>query len=219
MSDPYNPDHHHGADDPDHVHRHTEPPPEIQLRIKAMESLLVEMGAVDPNMMDLIVETYEHHIGPRIGARVVAKAWADAGFRQRLLADAASAIAELGMTGVHGERLIMLENTPDVHNVIVCTLCSCYPWQTLGLPPLWFKSAAYRSRVVVEPRSVLLEFGLELGEQVSVRVWDSTADVRYMVLPQRPAETDGLDEEALAALVTRDSMIGTGLPNDLRERS
>ncbi len=202
--------------DDDHGHSHaewhTEPPPEIQLRIKAMESLLVEMGVIDSAAMDAIVDFYERQVGPRNGARIVARAWADPAFKQRLLADPKSAVAELGMPGISGDHVVLVENTPAVHNMIVCTLCSCYPWQTMGLPPIWFKSAAYRSRAVSHPRDVLKEFGVELPPQTAVKVWDSTADTRYMVLPARPAGTDNLTENQLADLVTRDSMIGTGLP-------
>jgi len=191
---------------------HTTPPPDIQLRIKAMESLLVEMGVIDPAMLDGIVDFYERQVGPRNGARIVARAWADPEFKQRLLADPAAAVAELGMPGISGDHVVMVENTPETHNMIVCTLCSCYPWQTMGLPPVWFKSAAYRSRAVSHPRDVLREFGVDLPPATSVKVWDSTADTRYMILPMRPAGTDGLSEDQLADLVTRDSMIGTGLP-------
>lgn len=197
---------------PHPAHDHTEPPSPAELRIKALESLLVEKGAVDPAALDEIIDLYERQIGPRNGARIVARAWVDPDYRERLLGDANSAIAELGMTGVHGENLVLVENTDRIHNVIVCTLCSCYPWQTLGLPPNWFKSAAYRSRVVIDPRGVLREFGIELPEEVELRVWDSNADIRYMVLPRRPTDTEGFCEEQLAELVTRDSMIGTGQP-------
>lgn len=207
-------EHEHGNldDDPDHIHRHTDPPPDVELRIKAIESLLVEMGVVDRQSMDAIVDTYERRIGPRSGAKIVARAWRDPEFRSRLLSSAKDAIAELNMPGIHGDQLVVLENTQDIHNVIVCTLCSCYPWQTLGLPPLWFKSAAYRSRVVAEPRKVLSQFGLEISQDVEIRVWDSIADTRYMVLPMRPEGSEHLSEEALSELVTRDSMIGTGCP-------
>lgn len=204
--------HDHDDDHDHHDHDHTDPPSPAELRVKALESLLVEKGAVDPAMLDGIIDLYERQIGPRNGARIVARAWADPAYRRRLLSDANGAIAEFGMAGVHGENLVLVENTDKVHNVIVCTLCSCYPWQTLGLPPNWFKSAAYRSRVVIDPRGVLTEFGLQVPEAVEVRVWDSNADIRYMVLPQRPAGTEGWTEEQLAELVTRDSMIGTGQP-------
>jgi len=187
---------------------HTRPLSEIEIRVKALESLLVEKGLVDPAAIDALIDTYEHKVGPRNGARVVARAWVDAPYKQRLLNDGTAAIAELGYSGLQGEDLVVVENTPDVHNVLVCTLCSCYPWPTLGLPPVWYKSAPYRSRVVVDPRSVLQEFGLELPASAEVRVWDSTSEVRYLVLPERPAGTEHLTEEQLAALVTRDAMIG-----------
>ena len=180
------------------------------LRAKALEALLVEKGLVDPAALDAIVDTYEHKIGPRNGARVVARAWTDPAYKRRLLAgDAAAAIAELGFApGPQGEHMMVLENTPRVHNMVVCTLCSCYPWSVLGLPPVWYKSNAYRSRAVSDPRGVLHDFGLELPADVEVRVWDSSAEIRYMVLPMRPAGTENLSEEQLAQLVTRDSMIG-----------
>jgi nitrile hydratase subunit alpha len=191
-----------------HDHDHSVVPSDPALRVKALESLLVEKGLVDPAALDAIVEYYEHKVGPRNGARVVARAWTDPAYKARLLADATAAIAELGYSGRQGEHMVVVENTPTVHNVIVCTLCSCYPWPVLGLPPVWYKSAAYRSRSVIEPRAVLREFGLELSEEIEVRVWDSTAELRYMVLPERPAGTESLNEEQLAGLVTRDSMIG-----------
>jgi nitrile hydratase subunit alpha len=184
---------------------------EMDLRVRALESLLVEKGYVEPAALDRLIETYEKKIGPRNGARVVAKAWVDPAFRAWLLADASAAIASLGFTGRQGEHLIALENTPRVHNMVVCTLCSCYPWPVLGLPPVWYKSAPYRSRAVIDPRGVLREFGVTLPAEVEVRVWDSTAEVRYLVLPERPAGTEGWSEDRLADLVTRDSMIGTGL--------
>ncbi|WP_434115595.1 nitrile hydratase subunit alpha [Paraburkholderia caffeinilytica] len=196
----------------DHNHDHTEPPSEIALRVKALESLLTEKGLVDPAALDELIDTYEHRIGPRNGAKVVAKAWADPAYKARLLADGTAAIAELGFTGVQGEDMLVVENTPSVHNVMVCTLCSCYPWPTLGLPPVWFKTAPYRSRIVIDPRGLLAEFGLTIPEDKEVRVWDSSAELRYLVLPERPAGTEGWSEEQLAELVTRDSMIGTGLP-------
>ena len=189
-------------------HDHQAVPSEMALRVKALESVLVEKGLVDPAALDLLIDTYEHKIGPRNGASVVARAWKDDAYKKRLLADATAAIAELGYGGSQGEDMVVLENTPQVHNVVVCTLCSCYPWPVLGLPPVWYKSAPYRSRAVMDPRGVLAEFGLELPEDVEVRVWDSTAEVRYLVLPERPAGTEKLSEEELAALVTRDSMIG-----------
>ena len=195
----------------DHDHAHGSELSEIELRVRAIESLLVEKGYVDPRAVDSIIETYETRIGPRNGARVVARAWSDPKFKAWLLEDGAAAIASLGYTGRQGEHMVALENTPEVHNVVVCTLCSCYPWAVLGLPPTWYKSAPYRARTVIDPRGVLGDFGVKLGEDVEVRVWDSTAEVRYLVLPQRPAGTDGMREEELAKLVTRDSMIGTGL--------
>jgi nitrile hydratase len=182
---------------------------EIALRVKAIESLLVEKGIVDPATLDTIIEAYEHRIGPHNGARIVAKAWVDPDYKQRLLADGTSAIAELGLTGFSSEHMVVVENTPQVHNLIVCTLCSCYPWAILGLPPTWYKSFAYRSRAVIEPRTVLKEFGLEIPDEVEIRVWDSNSDLRYLVLPERPAGTEALSEEALAGLVTRNAMIGT----------
>jgi nitrile hydratase len=187
---------------------HQEPPSEPALRVKALESLLVEKGMVDPATLDAIVDTYETKVGPRNGARVVARAWVDPAFRKRLLRDATAAIAELGYGGSQGEHLVALENTSKVHNLVVCTLCSCYPWPVLGLPPTWYKSAPYRSRAVIDPRGVLREFGLQLPEDVEVRVWDSTADVRYLVLPERPMGTESLTEDQLATLVTRDAMVG-----------
>ena len=201
-------DHHH------HHHHHDhgqEPPSDMTLRVKALESLLVEKGLVDPAALDAIIETYEHKVGPRNGARVVARAWSDPVYKARLMSDATAAIAELDYGGRQGEHMVVVENTAAVHNLVVCTLCSCYPWPVLGLPPVWYKSSPYRSRAVIDPRGVLAEFGLTLPEDVEVRVWDSTAEIRYMVVPERPAGTQGWTEEALAALVTRDSMIGVGL--------
>jgi nitrile hydratase subunit alpha len=185
-----------------------QPPEQRRPRVKSLESLLVEKGLVDRAALDALVDMFEHKIGPRNGARVVAKAWIDPAYKQRLLADADHAIAELGYGGQQGEHMVVVENTPKVHNMIVCTLCSCYPWPVLGLQPVWYKSAPYRSRSVIDPRGVLREFGLELSDEVEVRVWDSTAELRYLVLPERPAGTEGLSEGALAALVTRDSMVG-----------
>ena len=182
---------------------------DIALRVKAIESLLVEKGIVDPATLDTIVDAYEHRIGPHNGARIVAKAWVEPDYKQRLLTDGTSAIAELGLTGFSSEHMVVVENTPQVHNLIVCTLCSCYPWAILGLPPTWYKSFAYRSRAVIEPRQVLKEFGLEIPDEVEIRVWDSNADLRYLVLPERPKGTEGMSEEALAGLVTRNAMIGT----------
>ena len=181
---------------------------DIELRVRAMEQLLVEKGLVEPATLDAIVEQYETKVGPRNGARVVARAWTDPAYKDRLLNDATAAIRELGYGGGQGEQMIVVENTATVHNVVVCTLCSCYPWPVLGLPPVWYKSAPYRSRVVMDPRGVLAEMGLSVSDDVEVRVWDSNAELRYMVLPRRPAGTAGLDEDALAALVTRDGMIG-----------
>ena len=183
-------------------------PADVALRVKALESLLVEKGLVDPAAVDAIVDVYEHKVGPRNGARVVARAWVDPAYKKRLLTDATAAIAELGYGGAQGDHMAVVENGPRVHNVIVCTLCSCYPWPTLGLPPTWYKSAPYRSRVVIDPRGVLREFGLELPEDTEIRVWDSTAELRYLVLPERPAGTEQMTEEQLAALVTRDAMVG-----------
>jgi nitrile hydratase subunit alpha len=196
-------DHHHDHDGQD-------APSETALRVKALESLLVEKGLVDPAALDAIIETYEHKIGPRNGARVVARAWTDPAYKARLMTDASAAIAELGYSGRQGEHMVVVENTPQVHNLVVCTLCSCYPWSVLGLPPVWYKSAPYRSRAVIDPRGVLREFGLDLSPETEVRVWDSTAELRYLVLPERPAGTEDLSEEQLAALVTRDAMVGVG---------
>ena len=190
----------------------TQPPKDPALRIKAIETLLIERDLLDPKVIDEMIDIFEHRVGPRNGAKVVARAWADPAYRERLLKDGTAAIAELGYRGGQGEHMVVLENTSSVHNVWVCTLCSCYPWPTLGLPPNWYKTAAYRSRIVAEPRAVLAEFGLELPDSVEVRVWDSNAEIRYLVLPMRPDGTDGWSEERLADLVTRDSMIGTGLP-------
>ena len=187
-------------------------PSDPELRVKALEQVLVEKGYVDPAALDVIAETYEHNVGPHNGARVVARAWCDPDYRNRLLADGAAAIAELGYSGRGGGTIRVVENTPQVHNVIVCTLCSCYPWPVLGLPPSWYKSPAYRSRVVIDPRSVLAEFGVELPGETEIRVWDSTSEIRYLVVPMRPAGTDGWTEEELTPLVTRNSMIGTGFP-------
>jgi nitrile hydratase len=194
--------------DHEHTHDHQVVPSDPALRTKALESLLVEKGLVDPKALDALVDAYENKIGPKNGARVVARAWVDPAFKDRLLADGGAAIAELGYEGTQGEHMVVVENTPKVHNLVVCTLCSCYPWPVLGLPPVWYKSAPYRSRAVLDPRGVLREFGLELAEDVEVRVWDSTAEIRYLVLPERPAGTESLTEEQLAELVTRDSMIG-----------
>src|ERR1700739_4949231 len=196
------------APDQGHEHEHSLVPSDPALRVKSLESLLVEKGLVDPAALDALVDTYEHKIGPRNGAQVVARAWVDSGFKQRLIADGTAAIAELGFGGRGGDYLQVVENGPTVHNLVVCTLCSCYPWAVLGLPPIWYKSAAYRSRAVIDPRGVLREFGVDLPENVEVHVHDSTAELRYLVLPERPAGTEKLKEEELAALVTRDAMIG-----------
>ncbi len=185
-----------------------DPPSDMALRVRALESVLVEKGLVDPAALDAIIETYEHKVGPRNGARVVAKAWSDPAYRARLMTDATAAIAELDYEGRQGEHMVVLENTPAIHNLVVCTLCSCYPWPVLGLPPTWYKSSPYRSRAVIDPRGVMAEFGTNLPDDTEIRVWDSTAEVRYMVLPERPAGTEELSEEALADLVTRDGMIG-----------
>src|SRR5438094_6001728 len=195
-----------GSDQHDHDHQAV--PSDLALRVKAIESLLVEKGLVDRAALDAIVDAYETKIGPRHGARVVARAWVDPAYRKGLLTDATAAIAELGYSGGQGEDMVVLENSPKVHNLVVCTLCSCYPWPILGLPPVWYKSAPYRSRAVIDPRGVLREFGLELDDDVQVRVWDSTAEVRYLVLPERPAGSENMNEDALTALVTRDSMVG-----------
>ncbi len=187
---------------------HPHEPSAIEQRVAALESLLVERGLVTTDAIDAVIATYEHDVGPMNGAAVVARAWTDPGYKQRLLTDATRAIGELGFGGAEGENMVVLENTDAVHNVVVCTLCSCYPWPVLGLPPRWYKSAAYRSRVVREPRAVLAEFGTVVADDLEVRVWDSSAELRYLVLPQRPPDTDDLDPDALAALVTRDHMIG-----------
>jgi nitrile hydratase len=192
-----------------HSHDHDQAvPSDLTLRVKALESLLVEKGLVDPAALDALIDTYEHKVGPRNGARVVARAWVDPDYKKRLMTDATAAIAELDYTGRQGEHMVVVENTPKLHNLVVCTLCSCYPWSVLGLPPVWYKSSPYRSRAVMDPRGVLREFGLQLPEDVEVRVWDSTAEVRYLVLPERPDGSESLSEEALAALVTRDAMVG-----------
>jgi nitrile hydratase len=184
---------------------------ETQIRVRALESALVERGFVDPAALDALIETYETKVGPHNGARVVARSWVDPAYRERLFSDATAAIAELGYSGRQGEHMIALENTPDVHNMVVCTLCSCYPWPVLGLPPVWYKSAPYRSRAVSDPRGVLHDFGVWLPAETTIRVWDSTAEVRYLVVPMRPPGSEGLGEDELAALVTRDAMIGTGV--------
>jgi len=202
------PDHDPAEQDHAHDHDPQDVPSDVALRVASLESLLLDKGIVDKAALDALVDTYEHRIGPRNGARVVARAWSDAAYRQRLLDNADDAIAELGYSGMQGEHMVVVENTDTVHNVVVCTLCSCYPWPVLGLPPVWYKSPAYRSRAVIDPRGVLREFGVELPEAVEVRVWDSTAEIRYLVLPQRPAGTEALAEAELARLVSRNSMVG-----------
>ena len=201
--------HEHGNDTPHREHSHV--PPDPALRVQALESLLTRKGLVDPGALEAIIDTYANRVGPRNGARVVARSWANPDYRQWLLDDATAAIAHLGYEGRQGEHMVALENTDSVHNLVVCTLCSCYPWTVLGIPPGWYKSEAYRARAVREPRAVLEEFGVRLDDEVEVRLWDSTAEIRYLVIPQRPAGTHGWTEEALATLVTRDSMVGTGL--------
>jgi nitrile hydratase len=201
----------------EHEHHHHEEhaqraPSALELRVRALEALLTEKGYIDPAALDVLIDEYQTKIGPRNGAQVVARAWSDPEFRRWLLKDATSAIASLRFSGRQGEHMVAVENTPDVHNMVVCTLCSCYPWSVLGLPPTWYKSAPYRARAVKDPRGVLAEFGVELPQSTQIRIWDSTAEVRYLVVPQRPAGTQHLSERELANLVTRDSMIGTGLP-------
>lgn len=206
MTQPHSHDHNHG-----HDHEHSELS-DLELRVRALESLMVEKGYADPAALDALIETYETKVGPRNGAQVVAKAWTDPKFKEWLLADATAAIASLGFTGRQGEHMVAVENTADVHNLVVCTLCSCYPWPVLGLPPTWYKAAPYRARAVMQPRAVLAEFGVSLPPATEVRVWDSTAEIRYLVLPQQPEESKGLGEAELADWVTRDSMIGVGQP-------
>jgi nitrile hydratase subunit alpha len=200
----------------EHEHHHQEhaqrAPSALELRVRALEALLTEKGYIDPAALDVLIDEYQTKIGPRNGAQVVARAWSDSEFRLWLLKDATSAIASLGFSGRQGEHMVAVENTPEVHNMVVCTLCSCYPWSVLGLPPTWYKSAPYRARAVKDPRGVLEEFGVELPQSTQIRIWDSTAEVRYLVVPRRPAGTEHLSERELANLVTRDSMIGTGLP-------
>jgi nitrile hydratase len=192
----------------EHVREHDKPLSGPALRVKALESLLVDKGLVDSKALDAIIELYETKVGPHNGARIVARAWTDPAYKRRLLTEATAAIDEMGFGGSEGEDMIVLENAPKVHNVVVCTLCSCYPWPVLGLPPVWYKSSAYRARAVIEPRGVLKELGLELSDDIEIRVWDSTAELRYLVLPERPAGTEGWTEERLATLVTRDAMVG-----------
>ena len=209
MSHDHEHHHHHHDDDDVQEHRaHGAPLTDVELRVRALESLLVDKGLVDPKALDALIDTYETKVGPRNGARVVARAWLDPAFKRRLLEDGTAAVAEFGFMGRQSEKLVVVENTPDVHNVVVCTLCSCYPWAVLGLPPVWYKSAPYRARAVIDPRGVLKELGVDVPESVEVRVWDSTAEIRYMVLPERPKGTERMSEEQLAALVTRDAMIG-----------
>ena len=206
-----NDDHHYSHD---HAHRHL--PSDPELRVKAVETLLLNKGLIDSKTLDELIDTYENRIGPKNGANVVAKAWVDPEYKKRLLIDATSAIRELSYQGRQGENMVVVENTPEIHNVIVCTLCSCYPWPVLGIPPTWYKSDEYRSRTVREPRKVLLEFGLPLDPKVQIKVWDSTAEIRYLVLPMRPKGTENMNESELAELVTRNSMIGTGLPKEIK---
>jgi len=195
----------------DHDHAGHSELSDVERRVRALETVMTQKGYIDPAALDVLIDTYQTKVGPRNGARVVARAWVDPAFRERLMRDATVAIAELGYSGRQGEQMIAVANTPGRHNIVVCTLCSCYPWPVLGLPPVWYKSAPYRSRVVRDPRGVLAEFGVTLPASTEIRVWDSTAEVRYLVIPERPSRTEGLSEEALATLVTRDSMIGTGL--------
>ena len=195
----------------EHHHDHQVVPDDIALRVRALESILVDKRMVDPAALDAVVDAYENRIGPRNGAQVVARAWTDPDYKARLLDDGTAAIAEIGFGGTQGEHMVVVENTPEVHNLVVCTLCSCYPWPTLGLPPVWYKSNAYRARAVIEPRAVLREFGVEIADDVEVRVWDSTAEIRYLVLPERPPGTEGMTEEELAGLVSRDAMIGVAV--------
>ena len=204
-------DHHHP-----HDHAHSHLPSDPELRVKAVETLLLNKGLIDSKTLDELIDTYENRIGPKNGAKVVAKAWVDPEYKKRLLNDATSAIRELSYQGRQGENMVVVENTPETHNVIVCTLCSCYPWPVLGIPPTWYKSDEYRSRTVREPRKVLLEFGLPLDPKVQIKVWDSTAEIRYLVLPMRPKGTENMNESELAELVTRNSMIGTGLPKEIK---
>ena len=204
------------GDNHSHDHAHSHLPSDPELRVKAVETLLLNKGLIDSKTLDELIDTYENRIGPKNGANVVAKAWVDPEYKKRLLIDATSAIRELSYQGRQGENMVVVENTPEIHNVIVCTLCSCYPWPVLGIPPTWYKSDEYRSRTVREPRKVLLEFGLPLDPKVQIKVWDSTAEIRYLVLPMRPKGTENMDESELAELVTRNSMIGTGLPKEIK---
>ena len=204
------------GDNHSHDHAHSHLPSDPELRVKAVETLLLNKGLIDSKTLDELIDTYENRIGPKNGAKVVAKAWVDPEYKKRLLNDATSAIRELSYQGRQGENMVVVENTPETHNVIVCTLCSCYPWPVLGIPPTWYKSDEYRSRTVREPRKVLLEFGLSLDPKVQIKVWDSTAEIRYLVLPMRPKGTENMDESELSELVTRNSMIGTGLPKEIK---
>ena len=204
------------GDNHSHDHAHSHLPSDPELRVKAVETLLLNKGLIDSKTLDELIDTYENRIGPKNGANVVAKAWVDTEYKKRLLIDATSAIRELSYQGRQGENMVVVENTPEIHNVIVCSLCSCYPWPVLGIPPTWYKSDEYRSRTVREPRKVLLEFGLPLDPKVQIKVWDSTAEIRYLVLPMRPKGTENMNESELAELVTRNSMIGTGLPKEIK---
>jgi nitrile hydratase len=206
----------HSHHDHEHDHAHSHLPSDPELRVKAIETLLLSKGLIDPNTLDELIDTYENNIGPQNGAKVVAKAWVDNDYKKRLLEDATSAIRELSYQGRQGENMVVVENTPEIHNVVVCTLCSCYPWPVLGIPPTWYKSDEYRSRAVREPRKVLSEFGLNIDSNVQIKVWDSTAELRYLVLPMRPIGSENMSEAELAKLVTRNSMIGTGLPENVK---
>jgi len=209
-------EHNHSHHDHEHDHAHSHLPSDPELRVKAIETLLLSKGLIDPNTLDELIDTYENNIGPQNGAKVVAKAWVDDDYKKRLLEDATSAIRELSYQGRQGENMVVVENTPETHNVVVCTLCSCYPWPVLGIPPTWYKSDEYRSRAVREPRKVLSEFGLNIDSKVQIKVWDSTAELRYLVLPMRPSGSENMSETELAKLVTRNSMIGTGLPENVK---
>ena len=209
-------EHNHSHHDHEHDHAHSHLPSDPELRVKAIETLLLSKGLIDPNTLDELIDTYENNIGPQNGAKVVAKAWVDKDYKKRLLENATSAIRELSYQGRQGENMVVVENTPEIHNVVVCTLCSCYPWPVLGIPPTWYKSDEYRSRAVREPRKVLSEFGLNIDPKVQIKVWDSTAELRYLVLPMRPIGSENMSEAELAKLVTRNSMIGTGLPENVK---
>ena len=209
-------EHNHSHHDHEHDHAHSHLPSDPELRVKAIETLLLSKGLIDPNTLDELIDTYENNIGPQNGAKVVAKAWVDKDYKKRLLENATSAIRELSYEGRQGENMVVVENTPETHNVVVCTLCSCYPWPVLGIPPTWYKSDEYRSRAVREPRKVLSEFGLNIDPKVQIKVWDSTAELRYLVLPMRPFGSENMNEAELAELVTRNSMIGTGLPENVK---